>query len=78
MERTCPLLAIGQAKGDVAMEGHFANPAIGFKPEAHQHADAVSELSTIGIVFGTCLTIGLLVLAFPFSDQVAISLSLLS
>jgi hypothetical protein len=62
----------------MAMEKHFSNPASDIRPEAHQYAQIVSELSTIGIMSGISLAIGLLVLTIPFSDQIAISLSLLS
>lgn len=62
----------------IAMEGHFSIPALAVKPEAHRHAQIVVELFTIGIISGICLAGGLLVLAVPFSDQIAISLSLLS
>jgi hypothetical protein len=62
----------------MAMEGQFSNPLSGTKPEAHRRAQIVSELSIIGVISGISLAVGLLVLAVPFSEQIAISLSLLS
>jgi len=62
----------------MAMERQFSNPVAGIKPEARQRGQIVAALSTIGIISGVSLAIGLLVLAVPFSEQVAISLSLLS
>lgn len=59
------------------MEAHLSNATLGVEPDAHRCAQIVSLLAA-GIVAGMVLTVGLLVLALPFSDQIAISLSLLS
>jgi hypothetical protein len=64
--------------GDLAMEEQFSNPASGVEAEARRRAQIASALSAIGVVSGLSLAIGLLVLAVPFSDRIAISLSLLS
>jgi hypothetical protein len=61
----------------MAMETRLSNAALGVEPHAHHYAQIVS-LPTAGILAGMVLTVGLLVLALPFSDQIAISLSLLS
>lgn len=61
----------------MAMEAHLSNAALGVEPDAHHCAQIVS-LPTAGIFAGMLLTVGLLVLALPFSDQIAISLSVLS
>lgn len=65
-------------EGDMAMEGHVSNSAFAVKLEAHQRGQTTPGLSTVGVICGIGLAIGLLILAFPFSDQVAMSLSLLS
>jgi hypothetical protein len=72
------LVTNGAKEGDMAMEGQFSNPALGVEVEARRRAQIISALSTIGIISGIGLVIGLLVLAAPFSGQTAISLSLLS
>ena len=61
----------------MALEAHLSNPALGLEPEAHQYAEIVS-VPAAGMVAGMVLMVALLLLALPFSDQVAISLSLLS
>jgi hypothetical protein len=73
-----PLITKRAREADMAMEEHFSNSTLGVRLEAHQHAQIVSELSTIGIMSGISLAAGLLVLTIPFSNQIAISLSLLS
>jgi hypothetical protein len=56
--------------GDMALEAHLSNLALAVKPEVPPHA--------AGIAAGMVLAVGLLIFALPFSDQIAISLSLLS
>ncbi len=62
----------------MAMEGQFSNSVLGGEVEARRRAQIVSELSVIGIISGLSVAVGLLVLAVPFSEQIAMSLSLLS
>jgi hypothetical protein len=59
------------------LEAHLSNVALSVKPEVPQYAQIVS-VPAIGMVAGITLTVGLLIFALPFSDQIAISLSLLS
>ena len=47
------------------------------EPVAHHGAQIVS-LQAVAIAAGVILTAGMLLLAVPFSDQIAVSLSLLS
>jgi hypothetical protein len=61
------------------MEGQFADPVLSVEVEVRQRGQIGSALSTIGVICGLSLAIGLLVLTVaPFSDQIAMSLSLLS
>jgi hypothetical protein len=63
----------------MAMEGQFSNPVLGGEVEARRRAQIISALSTIGVISGLSLAIGLLILAVvPFSERIAVSLSLLS
>jgi hypothetical protein len=61
----------------MALEAYPSNPALGLNPEAHQYAQIVS-VPAAGMVAGMILTVGLLLFALPFSDEIAISLSVLS
>jgi hypothetical protein len=73
------LVANRARAGDVAMEGQFSDPVPGVEVEARRRGQNISALPTIGVICGISLAVGLLVLAVvPFSDQIAISLSLLS
>lgn len=62
----------------MAMEGYLPTPSLGTRPEARRHANMTSTLAIIGILSGVGLAVGLLIAIVPFSDQTAMSLSLLS
>lgn len=58
------------------MEAHLSNP-VRVEPVA-RHYPQVFSLPAAAVAVGVVLTGGLLLFVLPFSDQIAISLSLLS
>jgi len=63
--------------GDMASEAHCSNSAVNVEPEAQRSAQ-IASVPAAGIGAGMVLTVSLLLLALPFSDKIAVSLSLLS
>ncbi len=61
----------------MTLEAHLSNPPFGVHTDDQQQTQLVSVTSA-SIVAGMALTVGLLIISLPFSDQIAMSLSLLS